>query len=429
MKENKAKLNYRRTCFIGLGFMGIMAFWQVYDNIIPLILKNSFHLGETVTGVIMAADNMLAVILLPVLGAWSDRTDTRFGKRTPFIVVGTLLSVFFMIWIPVADNIRNLPLFIFSLGAVLISMGLYRSPAVALMPDLTPPQLRSQGNAVINVMGAAGALFSLVMIQVLVDHESTPDYSLLFASVAAVMVLGLVILLVTIREKKLAAQIHHEYPDYAAVEEEYKEVKVHKLDPAVKKSLVFALAALFFYYMAYNGVTTAFSRYAQEVWGLAGGGFATALMVVAVTAFISYVPLGALSGRIGRKKVIALGFLMMLITFIVLSLVKEYSLFVTFWFVFVGVGGSAVGVNIFPVIVDMCDHSDIGKFTGLYYTFSMAAQIVTPIASGFLLEHVSYMTLFPYAAVFTAMGLAAMAGVHHGDSMPESGSLMDYLDN
>lgn len=139
--------------------------------------------------------------------------DTRWGKRTPFIIAGTLLSIFFMMMVPMADNSRSLVLFIFSLGAVLISMGLYRSPAVALMPDLTPPELRSQGNAIINVMGALGAMFSLIMIQVLVEHEETPDYTLLFTSVAVLMLAGLIILVCTIKEKKLAKEIAEAYPD------------------------------------------------------------------------------------------------------------------------------------------------------------------------------------------------------------------------
>lgn len=418
------KINYKRTCCMGVAFMGISAFWQLYDNIVPLILKNSFALEETVTGVIMAADNVLAVVLLPFLGAWSDRVDTRFGKRTPFITVGTLLSVFFMMLIPVADNSRSLPLFILSLGAVLISMGLYRSPAVALMPDLTPPELRSQGNAVINVMGALGAIFSLITIQILVEHEATPDYTLLFASVAVLMLAALLILVSTVKEKKLAKIIAEEYPDYQVEEVEQTH---EKLAPEVKKSLTFALMALFFYYMAYNGITTAFSRYAQEIWGLTGGGFAMSLIVA---AFVSYIPLGALAGKIGRKKVIAMGFWMMLVTFAAMSFVSQYHWHINLWFIIVGVGGSAVGVNIFPVIVDMCSKSELGKYTGLYYTFSMAAQIITPIASGFLLEHISYRTLFPYAAVFTAMGIWVLRNVHHGDSIPETkGKLLEYLDN
>ncbi len=130
------KLNYRRTVFIGMAFLSISAFWQMYDNIIPMILKNSFDLGETVTGVIMAADNILALFLLPFFGALSDRTDTRIGKRMPFILTGTVLATGFLLLLPVSDNRRNLPLFIAVLFMVLLSMGLYRSPSVALMPDL-----------------------------------------------------------------------------------------------------------------------------------------------------------------------------------------------------------------------------------------------------------------------------------------------------
>ena len=353
--------------------------------------------------------------------------DTRWGKRTPFIIAGTLLSTFFMMMVPMADNSRSLVLFIFSLGAVLISMGLYRSPAVALMPDLTPPELRSQGNAIINVMGALGAMFSLIMIQVLVEHEETPDYTLLFTSVAVLMLAGLIILVCTIKEKKLAKEIAEAYPDDMSEEETQMQ---GTLSPAVRKSLIFALMTLFFYYMAYNGVTTAFSRYAQEVWGLTGGDFALALMVVAVTAFVSYIPLGVLAAKIGRKKTIGMGLVMMLVSFIVITFFSKYHGYINLWFIIVGIGGSAVGVNIFPVIVDMCSNRELGKYTGLYYTFSMAAQIITPIASGFLLEHVSYRTLFPYAAVFTLLGIVTLLKVNHGDSRPDRReNILQYLDN
>ena len=137
------KLNYRRTFFVGLAFMSISAFWQLYDNIIPLILKNTFGLGETLTGGIMAIDNVLAIFLLPVFGALSDRTSTRFGKRMPFIIFGTILAVISMLLIPIADLSKNFTLFFVALGVTLIAMGSYRSPAVALMPDLTPKELRS----------------------------------------------------------------------------------------------------------------------------------------------------------------------------------------------------------------------------------------------------------------------------------------------
>lgn len=418
-------MNYKRTICIGMSFMGIMAFWQLYDNIIPLILKNSFGLEETITGVIMAADNVITVVLLPFLGAWSDRVDTRWGKRTPFIVIGTILSVLFMMAVPVADNMQSLPFFVLSLGAVLISMGLYRSPAVALMPDLTPPEQRSRGNAAICVMGALGSIYSLIMIQLLVPHEAAPDYTPLFVSVATLMIAGLVVLLCTVNEKKLAALVAEEHPDHAC-EGEVKPKAA--FTPGVKRSLSFALAALFFYYMSYNGVTTAYSRYAQEVWGLTGGRFAVSLLVVAVTAFVSYIPLGILADRFGRKKVIVAGFILMFMSFSAIALVSEYHAAISLLFVLAGAGGSAVGVNIFPVIVDMCPDHELGKYTGMYYTFSMAAQIITPIASGFLLEHIAYRTLFPYAAFFSLLGLAAMRYVRHGDHrLGRSGGILQGL--
>ena len=299
------KLNYTRTFCIGLAFMGITAFWQVYDTIIPLILKNTFSMEETLTGVIMAMDNILAVLLLPVFGAWSDRIDTPIGKRMPFIIIGTLCSAVLMLLIPYANGHHNFPMFLICLGAVLLSMGFYRSPAVALMPDLTPPPLRSQGNAIVNVMGAVGAMYSLIMIRILVTEELHPDYMPLFISVSAILIISLILLLLTIREKKLSAQIRAEYGSF---ETEVTTDEEGHLAPAVKKSLTFALLALICYYMAFNGVTTAFSRYAQEVWGLIGGEFATALMLVAITAFICYIPFGILAGIFGSKKVIMTGF-------------------------------------------------------------------------------------------------------------------------
>ena len=158
------KLNYKRTFLVGLAFLSICAFWQMYDNIIPLILQGTFHLNETLTGAIMAADNVLAVFLLPLLGSLSDKADTRWGKRTPFIVVGTVLAVVLMMLLPHADKTGNFVLFVISLFFLLIAMGLYRSPAVALMPDLTPKPLRSQANAIINLMGAVGGIYTLILI-------------------------------------------------------------------------------------------------------------------------------------------------------------------------------------------------------------------------------------------------------------------------
>ena len=191
------KLNYKRTVLIGLAFLSISAFWQMYDNIIPLILKNTFGMGETVTGVIMAGDNVLALFLLPFFGALSDKVNTRIGKRMPFILMGTAMAVILMMLLPFADRTHNLVLFVVALSVLLISMGTYRSPAVALMPDLTEKPLRSKGNAIINLMGAIGGVYTLVMIKVMVGEGDTPNYYPLFISVAVFMVICVSILFIS----------------------------------------------------------------------------------------------------------------------------------------------------------------------------------------------------------------------------------------
>lgn len=438
------KLNYKRTFLIGLAFLSISAFWQMYDNIIPLILQNSFHIGETVTGAIMAADNVLALFLLPIFGTLSDRVDTRMGKRMPFVVGGTILAVVFMLLLPVADNGRDFVLFIVALFALLVSMGLYRSPAVALMPDLTPNRLRSKGNAIINLMGAVGGVYTLIMIKLLVGKGETPDYMPLFVSLAALMVLAVGILFLTIKEKKIKAEVEAEEAAYQAAEQ----VNVKETDTAreaerendtaedtapmpaeVKRSMMFLLASVFLWFTAYNAVTTAFSRYTKVVWHLEGGGFADCLMVATVAAILSYIPIGNLASKIGRKKTIMGGVVLMSLCYGMAFLFKSFHPLINVGFALIGVGWAAINVNSYPMVVEMGKGSDIGKFTGTYYTFSMTAQILTPILSGFLLEKVSYRTLFPYAVVFSVLALVTMTQVHHGDvKPPKKESVLENFD-
>ena len=397
------KLNYKRTVLIGLAFLSICAFWQMYDSIIPLILQNTFGIGETLTGVIMAADNVLAIFLLPLFGALSDKADTRLGKRMSFIVTGTVLAVIFLLLLPIADRKVNMVLFIVSLFALLVSMGLYRSPAVALMPDLTPNKLRSKGNAIINLMGAVGGVYTLIMIKLLVGKGDRPDYMPLFVSVAALMTVSVGILAITISEKKVKAKVAQEVREYedrtglkvetedtVEAEEaaaEGKESVKHQMPAEVKRSMGFLLASIFLWFTAYNAVTTAFSRYTKVVWHLEGGGFADCLMVATIAAILSYVPIGNLAGRIGRKKTILVGIVLMSGCYFAAIFANQYHALINVAFAVIGIGWAAINVNSYPMIVEMSKGSDIGKFTGTYYTFSMAAQILTPVLSGFLLEN------------------------------------------
>ena len=431
MQQNHTKLNYGRTFFIGLAFLSISAFWQVYDNIIPLILQNTFHMGETLTGGVMAMDNVLAIFLLPVFGSLSDKVDTPFGKRMPFIVGGTGLAVIFALLLPVADRRESQVLFITALFCTLIAMGLYRSPAVALMPDLTPNRLRSRANAVINLMGAVGGVYSLIMIQLLVGAGDRPDYLPLFASVTGLMAVAVIILIITIPEKKLKAQLAPELEETESAAEESAAPKAQKtvLSPEVKRSMIFMLLSIFLWYAAYNAVTTAFSRYTRVVWGMEGGSFANCLMVATVAAIISYIPIGHIASRIGRKKTIMGGVLLMSACYLAAIFVGQFHPLINAAFALIGVGWAAINVNSYPMIVAMSEGADIGKFTGTYYTFSMAAQIATPILSGFLLEKVSYRTLFPYAFVFSMLAFVTMTQVHHGDVKPQKkGSMLENFD-
>ena len=422
------KLNYKRTFLVGLAFLSISAFWQMYDSIVPLILQNTFHLNESLIGAIMAIDNVLAVFLLPIIGTLSDKVDTPLGKRTPFILCGTAAAVLLMMLLPYADANRILWLFIAALGLTLLAMACYRSPAVALMPDLTPKPLRSAGNAVINLMGAVGGVYSLLLIRFLIPKGENPSYLAVFIGVAALMVLAVVVLVIAIPEKKLAAKIAAEYPDEEAISDVPAE-PAGKLAPEVRRSLNFILASILLWFTAYNAVTTAFSRYAVTVWKMEGGGFASCLMVATVAAIISYIPVGAISSRIGRKKTIMLGLCAMLISYSSVFFYPTYNVTANIFFALIGAGWAAVGVNSLPMVVEMSRGSEIGKYTGLYYTFSMSAQIATPILSGMLLQYVSYNTLFPYAIFFTCCALITMSQVRHGDAKPMmKKSMLENLD-
>lgn len=418
------KLNYKRTFFVGLAFMSIASFWQLYDSIIPLMLQNTFLLSETLIGSIMALDNVLALLLLPLFGSFSDKVNTRLGKRTPFIVAGTSVAVVFMMLVAYANKRENFWLFFIALGITLIAMGTYRSPTVALMPDLTPKPLRSKANSIINLMGAVGAIITLALISTILPEVKNPDYSLLFLIVASIMVLSVILLLVTIKENKLSRtiEIEHELP-----KEKLEEDKDMPAD--VKKSLIFLLTSIFLWFTAYNAITTAFSRYASKVWGLVGGGFANALLVATGAAILSYIPIGIIASKVGRKKTIIAGIMIISASYFAGFLFKDYSPMINIVFAFTGIAWAAINVNSYPMVVEMSGSTDVGKYTGLYYTFSMAAQVFTPIFSGFLLQNLSYRILFPYAFIFSLLSLMTMSLVKHGDSKPPTkASLIESFD-
>ena len=419
------KLNYKRTLLVGFAFLSICAFWQLYDNVIPLILKNTFQMKDSLVGVVMAMDNVLALFLLPFFGKLSDKCHTKLGRRTPFILGGTAAAVILMNILPYADNHEKLLLFVIPLGLLLIAMGTYRSPAVALMPDVTPKPLRSKANAIINLMGALGGVFTLGVTGLLVHAGATGrnDYTMLFLAVSLLMAISVIVLVLTVRENKLAAEVAAMETDEekAAEAEEQKESgkAFGELAPDVRRSLWLILFSVAFWFMGYNAVTSAFTRYMQVQWGYDIKAASLCLMVATVGAVLSYLPVGMLSSKFGRKKMIQAGVILLAVCFAAAGLFKAFHPAVYVVFALVGVAWAMINVTSYPMVVEISKSCDVGKYTGYYYTFSMAAQIITPILSGLLLEHVGYQTLMPYATVMVAISFVTISLTRHGDNKPE----------
>ena len=439
------KLNNKRTILVGLAFLSICAFWQMYDNVVPLILTNTFHLNETFSGAIMAADNILALFLLPIFGSLSDRTDTRIGKRMPYILVGTAAAVVLVNMLPLIDNgyyaapsSFKLVSFVIVLGLLLVAMGLYRSPAVALMPDVTPKPLRSKANAIINLMGAVGGIIYLAIAAVMYPNSKVKgldhvNYRPLFVVVSAIMFVSVLILFLTTKEPKLAAEnraLEEKHPEWNLAEDDGSGGEV--LPAQVKRSLGFLLASIALWFIGYNGVTTWFTTYVSQVMGQGLGGASTCLMIAMGGAILSYIPIGALASKIGRKKTIMGGIVLLAacfaLCFVLTTTFNSINAVMFVVFALVGLAWAAINVNSLPMVVEMCRGSDIGKFTGYYYTASMAAQIVTPILAGTLMRHVNYKVLFPYAAIFVALSFLTMTRVQHGDNRPEAKKGLDAFE-
>lgn len=439
------KLNTKRTVLVGFAFLAICAFWQMYDNLIPLMLTNTFHVDETISGAIMAADNVLALFLLPLFGGLSDKCRSKLGRRRPFILVGTLMAVCLMVGLPLLNDSYfavpapwKLGAFIGLLGLLLISMATYRSPAVALMPDVTPKPLRSKANAIINLMGAVGGVIYLIITSVLYRTKPSDgehiSYVPLFLIVAGIMLLALFVLLFFVNEPKLCAeQAEYEkaHPEENLVQKN-ENSKTEELPVEVKRSLTFLLVSIALWFIGYNAITTWFTTYAQNVWNMSLGDASLCLTIATVGAIASYIPVGNIASKVGRKKTILFGVALLASTFFAAFLYtlvsNQFSPLLYVLFVLVGVAWASINVNSLPMVVEMCKGSDVGKFTGLYYTFSMSAQTITPIAAGFLLNHISYKTLFPYAAFFVACAFVTMNLVKHGDNKVEAKKGLEAFD-
>lgn len=462
------KLDCKKTILVGFAFLLISAFWQAYDAIIPLILTNRFGLLQSVSGAIMSVDNVLAVFLLPLFGAISDKHKGRLGRRTPFVLFGTVAAVISFIVLTVIDNIQLSKViaagiadmtqggmsedafaelvrektvavtlanpwilvgFIATLLVVLIAMATFRSPAVALMPDVTPRPLRSKGNAVINLLGASGSISVLILGMIFgTSGDKYMKYTGYVISVCALMVLALIVFMLTVKEKQWAEEADKLDAETAAPAEPVADgtPTKTKLSRPELKSLLLILASVALWYIGYNSITSKYSVYAENVLHF---DFNLTLIVAQAAAIVSFIPVGIISSRLGRRKTILVGVLMLTAAFFIGNFVTADSPELLMYpiFALAGIGWATINVNSFPMVVELAKSGDVGKYTGYYYTASMSAQIAAPILSGFLYDINMRVFFFLFATVFVAASFVTMFFVKHGDSKPEKQSALDSL--
>lgn len=376
-ERNLRSLDMRRTLLVTLPFAGALAFWQAYDGIIPLILRDTFHLGDTLAGAVMALDNVCALFLLPFFGSISDRCHSRLGRRTPFILVGSLLAALLIPLLAVADQMRSLPFFFTVLCLVLVVLSSYRSPCVALMPDVTPRPIRAKVDAFNSLMAAASGVVILISISLAVPDVEHPNYMPVFLIISAIIILCTVLFAVFFREKKAVEKMHTESlamgiseADMDASDEGGKEKET---DAVVRRSLLGILLCVFFYFMASNAVTSAFSKYASQVWGAGGGSFANFQLVATMVTLISYMPMANISCRIGRKLTTYIGIGLMCFGGFCIFMTQGYSPLIYVFVSISGVGMGTVATTIYPMIMEVASEKTTGRYTGYYYTASMSA--------------------------------------------------------
>ena len=462
------KLNYKRTILVGMAFFLISAFWQAYDAIIPLILTNHFGLPQTASGTVMSIDNVLAVFLLPIFGALSDKVSTRFGKRTPFILIGSVIAMVSFVALTFIDNyqiakvvaagipemvqsgaedemIRKLTVeltianpapfigFIATLLVVLLAMATFRSPAVALMPDVTVKPLRSKANAIINLTGTAGAMLVLALgIVFATSKNHYMQYTGYVVAVVGIMLIGLVVFLVTVKEKKWADEMAEESVRLGleeSADEEVDNTEKRKLSRGEMTSLLLILASVALWYIGYNSITSKYSVYATNVLGF---DFNLTLIIAQAAAIVSYIPVGIIASKIGRRKTILAGILILASAFFIGNFITPNTPEIVMYPVFIlaGIGWATINVNSFPMVVELARGGDVGKYTGYYYTASMSAQIVAPILSGFLYDLIGIRyVFFAFGTIFVLFSFATMFFVKHGDSkVIEKKDLLEQLD-
>ena len=471
--EKNGKLHVGHTILTGFAFLTTSIAWAIYDPYITKILNRlltesifitnlSAKLNEAFPvlaefaktqgqdvnvagggitlvplfiGIIMTFDNIFGVIFQPTFGKLSDRCRSKLGKRRPFIVYGAPVSALLFAVIPWVALKSTLPVTMLFIILFVFSMSLWRAPAVALMPALTPPALRSEGNAIINLMGGVGSVIGMVAgalvsaifllvtgVKVTAENEQQTSFPYVFLLGAVVMVLGMLVVRIFVHEPSSLEDVaaKNQYADEKAAKKAEKAArKAEKLSKAERKSLIFMLGGLFFLFCGTNAITTFFALFAEEVLGKSTGEATIMTTIFAVCSAAAAIPAGKMGKKLGRKKTILIGLVVFMAVFLLYVFTRSMAVI---WLALI-LGGAAnmfITVNTLPLVLDIGGIDKVGTFTGYYYTATFSAQIASPIIYGVVrMLTGSYLSLFVYSPIMFIMSILCILFVKHGEAVPQ----------
>jgi MFS family permease len=413
------KFNYGKIFLLGFGFFGVSVIWSVYNAFVPLFLANKFGLQPAMIGFFMTLDNIAALFIQPPVGAWSDRLRTPIGRRMPFILIGAPIGALAFGFIPLASV---LPLFVACTSTLLLSMAFWRTPVVALMPDVTPSKYRSQANGVINLMGGIGTIIASLAGSTL--YEINIAFPFWMGSV--LVVLAAVLVFIFIKEPKEYEKEDVKPDMFASLRELFQEKE---------KSGLRILFAIFFWFLAYTGIEAFLTLYATKRLGISEGDAGRLMGHMGIFFVLFALVAGYAGSRIGRRITISSGLIGMGALTLCIALLPPELLTITLtklpmlgtirvinlFLMGAGIAWSFVNINSLPMVVDLTTAARIGTFTGLYYLFSTLSAIVGPNLNGLIVQFSgnNYNTMMFVGPLFLLVALVLMLGVRRGEATAE----------
>ncbi len=415
------KFNFGKTFLLGLGFFGVSVIWSVYNAFVPIFLADRFLMAAGFIGFFMTLDNIAALFIQPTVGAWSDRIRTPIGRRIPFILVGAPLAALAFVLLPAA---QSLWLFFLAATLLLLSMAVWRTPVVALMPDITPSKYRSQANGIINFMGGLGAIIAFLGGSAL--YKLNPEYPFLLGSI--LVALSAILVFIFIKEPKKVTEEAEQPPSLG------ESIRFILNDP--DKSALRILLSIFFWFIAYNGIEAFFTLFARNHLGLPEADGARLLGQLSLFFVLFSLPAGYFGAALGRRRTIMAGIILMAACVALMYFLPVNTLTILLTqlpvlgqvpvvgviLMVAGISWSLININSLPMVVDMTEASRIGTYTGLYYLFSTLAAILGPILYGLIIQWSgnSYSLVMLVSPIFFILAFLSISGVTQGEARSEA---------